>query len=54
MIPRLNAVLGIIMMNRDKQSEAAAAATVAADQPGVLLKDVVGQVAGCFPRRETC
>ena len=39
------------MMNRDEQSRSAAA--VSDDQPGVLLKDLFGQVAGCFPRRET-
>ena len=37
----------------NNQEAAAAAATVSDDQPGVLLKDLFGQVAGCFPRRET-
>jgi len=29
-------------------------AALSDDQPRVLLKDLLGQVAGCFPRRETC
>ena len=37
----------------NNQEAAAAAATLSDDQPGVLLKDLFGQVAGCFPRRET-
>jgi hypothetical protein len=37
----------------NNQEAAAAAATVSDDQPGVLLKGLLGQVAGCFPRRET-
>src|SRR5262245_8328009 len=35
------------MMNRDEQSRSAAA--VSDDQPGVLLKDLFGQVAGMLP-----
>ena len=31
----------------------AATTTLADDQPGVLLKDMLGQVAGCFGSRET-
>ncbi|MGH3175731.1 MAG: IS701 family transposase [Streptosporangiaceae bacterium] len=38
---------------RHDQEAAAAAATLTDDQPGVLLKNLLGQVAGCFPRRET-
>jgi len=38
---------------RQVQDAAAAAATLSDDQPGVLLNDLLGQVAGCFPRRET-
>ena len=37
----------------NNQEAAAAAATVSDDQPRVLLRDLLGQVAGCFPRRET-
>jgi hypothetical protein len=37
----------------NNQEAAAAAATVSDDQPRVLLKDLFGQVAGCFPRRDT-
>jgi SRSO17 transposase len=37
----------------NNQEAAAAAATLSDDQPRVLLKDLFGQVAGCFPRRET-
>ena len=37
----------------NNQEAAAAAATLSDDQPRVLLKDLLGQVAGCFPRRET-
>jgi SRSO17 transposase len=37
----------------NNQEAAAAAATLSNDQPRVLLKDLFGQVAGCFPRRET-
>src|SRR5262249_35359041 len=35
------------------QDAAAAAATVADDVRSALLADLLGQVAGCFPRRET-
>ena len=38
---------------RQVQDAAAAAATLSDDQPRVLLKDLFGQVAGCFGRRET-
>jgi hypothetical protein len=41
-----------VMMNRDNQEAAAAAATVSDDQPRVLLEHLFGQVAGCFPRRD--
>ena len=42
------------MMNRETSQDAtAAAATLSDDQPAVLLKDLFGQVAGCFRRRET-
>jgi SRSO17 transposase len=37
----------------NNQEAAAAAATLSDDRPRVLLKDLFGQVAGCFPRRET-
>ena len=37
----------------NNQEAAAAVATLSDDQPRVLLKDLFGQVAGCFPRRET-
>lgn len=37
----------------NNQEAAAAAATLSDDQPRVLLTDLFGQVAGCFPRRET-
>jgi hypothetical protein len=37
----------------NNQEAAAAAATLSDDQRRVLLKDLFGQVAGCFPRRET-
>ena len=37
----------------NNQEAAAAAATLSDDQPRVLLKNLLGQVAGCFPRRET-
>ena len=37
----------------NNQEAAAAAATPSDDQPRVLLKDLFGQVAGCFPRQET-
>jgi SRSO17 transposase len=39
---------------RQVQDSTAAAATLSDDQPRVLLKDLFGQVAGCFGRRETC
>ena len=35
------------------QDAAAAAATVADEARSALLADLLGQVAGCFPRRET-
>jgi SRSO17 transposase len=35
------------------QDAAAAAATVTDDAPSALLADLLGRVAGCFPRRET-
>ena len=35
------------------QDAAAAAATVAGEVPATLLADLLGRVAGCFPRRET-
>jgi SRSO17 transposase len=38
---------------RHDQNAAAAAATVADDARAALLADLLGQVAGCFPRRET-
>jgi SRSO17 transposase len=38
---------------RHNQDEAAAAATVADEAWSALLADLLGQVAGCFPRRET-
>jgi len=37
----------------NNQEAAAAAATLSDAQPRVLLRDLLGQVAGCFPRRET-
>jgi DDE superfamily endonuclease len=38
---------------RHNQDAAAAAATVAGDARSALLADLLGRVAGCFPRRET-
>ena len=38
---------------RHNQDAAVAAATVADDARSALLADLLGQVAGCFPRRET-
>ncbi|HYA53077.1 MAG TPA: IS701 family transposase [Streptosporangiaceae bacterium] len=38
---------------RHNQDAAAAAATVADDARSALLADLLGRVAGCFPRRET-
>jgi SRSO17 transposase len=38
---------------RHNQDAAAAAATVADEARSALLADLLGQVAGCFPRRET-
>src|SRR6266496_1362341 len=38
---------------RHDQDAAAAAATVADDSRSALLADLLGRVAGCFPRRET-
>src|SRR5260370_26330093 len=38
---------------RQVQDATAAGATLSDDQPRVLLKDLFGQVAGCFGRRET-
>jgi SRSO17 transposase len=38
---------------RHNQEAAAAAATVADDARSALLADLLGRVAGCFPRRET-
>jgi len=38
---------------RDNQDAAVAAATVADEGRSALLADLMGQVAGCFPRRET-
>ena len=38
---------------RQVQDATAAAVTLSDDQPRVLLKDLLGQVAGCFGRRET-
>src|SRR6266849_6858133 len=37
----------------NNQEAAAVAATLSDDRSGVLLKDLFGQVAGYFPRRET-
>jgi hypothetical protein len=36
----------------NNQEAAGAAATLSDSQPRALLKDLFGQVAGCFPRRE--
>ena len=38
---------------RHDQDAAVAAATVADEARSALLADLLGQVAGCFPRRET-
>jgi len=38
---------------RHDQDAAVAAATVADDARSALLADLLGRVAGCFPRRET-
>ena len=38
---------------RHDQDAAVAAATVADEARSALLADLMGQVAGCFPRRET-
>jgi SRSO17 transposase len=38
---------------RHDEDEAVAAATVAGDAGSALLADLMGRVAGCFPRRET-
>ena len=38
---------------RHNQGAAVAAATVADEAGSALLADLLGQVAGCFPRRET-
>jgi SRSO17 transposase len=38
---------------RHDQGEAVAAATAAGDAGSALLADLMGRVAGCFPRRET-
>jgi hypothetical protein len=38
---------------RNNQDAAVAAATVADDARSALLADLLGQIAGCFPRRET-